>query len=562
MPAAIVMFCIHFLILVSCAGGSAVNQKAGKQENLESAISDFSKGTNLASWFQQVDSAHSIPFGRFSEADFKNFKALGINIIRLPIQFSSMAGPDYIVDPLLFDLLDQAVDWAERYKIYIILDNHSSDGSNGPTADAIDAFLVPLWAQIADHYKNRSQFILYEILNEPYGISAEAWGLAQGKAIEAIRQKDKTHTIIVGGNEWNSIWALENLPIYNDKNLLYTFHFYDPHIFTHQGADWGDPPLLTNLEGLPFPASAHSIPALPPDLKGTAVEEDYKKYARLADPASLAETLDRAVQFSASRGGVPLFCGEFGVKIGSCLPEDRLRWYKTVAKLLAERSIAWANWDYNTNFGLFNTEKGGNINSDLDIEIASALGFTAPAQHPIEKIKNNFIVYEDYTGQDVGINHWDQSVLDLYNKEAAEGKYAVSWSKISTYSEFSFNLSPEIDWEYLTSQGYALEFKARTNKTAAFDVQLIRYENAVSVPWRMRFSINKTNLPPDNQWHTIYIPLKEMKEQGAWINKTSEWRDPKGLFAWDNIERLAFQAESELPGCIIYFDSIKIIGDH
>jgi acetate kinase len=59
------------------------------------------------------------------------------------------------------------------------------------------------------------------------------------------------HTLIVGPSSWNSYSDLNLLPVYTDSNLIYTFHFYDPFVFTHQGATWPSPSMgFTPIEGL------------------------------------------------------------------------------------------------------------------------------------------------------------------------------------------------------------------------------------------------------------------------------------------------------------------------
>jgi endoglucanase len=238
---------------------------------------------------------------------------------------------------------------------------------------------MPVWVQMAQRYKDRSKYIVYEILNEPHGIKAELWAKIQGKAIEAIRAIDSSHSIIVGGVNYNSIDELLNVPIYPYTHIIYTFHFYDPHVFTHQGAIWGAPPVLKNLKGVPFPGDAHPLPEIPADLKGSWVEEIFTHtFMKDATPQALAKQLDKAVEFSRKHGDLPLFCGEFGVYIPNSLPEDRVRWYNIVTKLLDERNIARTSWDYFGGFGLFKTMEGGSFDRDLNLDIVKALGFSAP----------------------------------------------------------------------------------------------------------------------------------------------------------------------------------------
>jgi endoglucanase len=348
-------------------------------------LEGFSHGLNITGWFQYVNSARQIQFAKYGKKDFENLKAMGVDVIRLPIEFQTMTltrAPDYRIDPLLFEYLDQVAAWADELKIYLILDDHSPHG--GASSDQvhtpldIDKVIIPTWSQIAAHYKNASQYVVYEVMNEPYGeITGAQWGAIQGKVINKIREYDTTHWVIVGGHSWNSIDALKDIPKYEDKKLIYTFHFYDPHIFTHQGATWGDPPTLANLRGLPFPYDANNIPQMPKELAGTWMEQNLKDYQRLSSSAVLAAALDKAVRFSKERG-VPVFCGEFGAYMKNSQNADRVRWYQTVTQLLDERNIPRTSWDFSGGFGIFKTENGRSFENDLNIEVVEALRFNPP----------------------------------------------------------------------------------------------------------------------------------------------------------------------------------------
>jgi endoglucanase len=521
----------------------------------------FSRGVNFSQWFE-TPSAQSIQFTRYIEQDFINVKSMGADVIRLPIHMHNMTlgAPNYILDPLLLKFLDIAVDWAEKHQIYLIIDNHSFDPV-AFTDENIDEILLKVWAQIAERYKNRSKYVVYEILNEPHGISDSRWGEIQGSAIETIRKYDAVHPIIVGGTDYNSIKKLSSIPEYTDTNLIYTFHFYDPHMFTHQGATWGSPS-MASLAGVPFPADSKRMPETPDDLKGTWLESALKNYNNDAAFSTLTASLDKTVAFSRERN-VPVFCGEFGVYLIQSPARDRVIWYELVAGALERRKIARTSWDYFGGFGIFNTEMGGDFNCDLNIDVVRALGFITPPQRArVQRpLYSGFTIYGDYPSHDFSIGYWGKdTVFSMYDPRAAEGEYAIYWGNAGQYDTFWFGFDRNGDFSLLAATGYCLEFRARTEKKASFDVRFVNPENTASIPWRMRYSINEKNLPPDGKWHTIRIPLTDMAEQGAWVSATESWFGPQGKFSWNNVKQLEFVAEEgDLKNCYIWLDSIKII---
>jgi endoglucanase len=471
--------------------------------------------------------------------------------------------PNYTIDPLLFKFLDIAVSWAEKYQIYIIIDNHSFDPVKG-LDDNIDAILIPVWTQIARRYKDRSNFVLYEILNEPHGISDERWGEAQGLAIEAIRRIDQKHAIIAGGTDYNSIGKLSALPVYADKNLIYTFHFYDPYFFTHQGADWGGPPVLKSLAGVPFPANQKRMPKIPADLKGTWIENSLKySYAKDAQPSALYSVLDKAVSFSKERNA-PVFCGEFGVYMIQSPQEDRVRWYEIVSAALDRRNISRTSWDYYGGFGVFNTTGAGDFFSDLNTDVVRAMGFNPPVQPPRPNVPLDagFVIFDDYPNREyVTAGFWGESAgFSMYEINTARGEFAIRWENADQYNIFWFSFDRNGDLSRLASSEYSLEFAARTEKPVTFDVRFVNEESVSSIPWRMRYTIDEKILPPDGKWHVIRIPLAGMREQGAWINASQKWQGPEGKFSWKKVTQLEFAAEhASLKGLCVWFDDIKIV---
>ena len=521
-----------------------------------SQTAPFHKGVNLTGWLQS-STAQGINFRQYSKQDFENIKSLGADVVRLPINLNEMTSgsPNYIVDPLLFRLLDSVVTWSEELGIYVILDNHTFDPAVN-TSTSISSVLVKVWPQVAQRYSSRSKYVMYEILNEPHGISASLWGTAQTNVINAIRQVDETHTIVVGGVEWNSYNTLKNLPVFADTNLIYTFHFYDPFLFTHQGATWVDPK-LDSLANVPFPFDSTNMPVLNNKYKGTWVETSYNNYKQEGTVSKIRSLLDVAVAFQKSRH-VPVYCGELGVFQPNSNETDRVRWYDSVISILDSINISWTMWDYHGGFGLFNENSAGLFSSDVNIPLVTAIGFEEPVQIPIVTRPDSvgFILYDDFIGQ--GITTWiSGDSVDFYSTYKPNNEtYCLNWTNPLQYENIPFSFALKKDLSKLKSEQYSVDLMIRTEVKKSFDIRFIDTKDSVEDhPWRSSVTIGSNILVADGKWHHLNIPLNSFKETGGW---DGQWYLPEGKFDWSRIDRFEIVAEnSDLTGSI-FFDNIHV----
>jgi len=334
----------------------------------------FSKGVNFTKWFE-TRAFSDIDFPKYTEQDFIDVKKLGADVVRLPVRFHdyTLKDKDNTLEKGLFEYLDTVIDWAQKHSLYLILDNHSFHSINATDVN-IDKILIPVWQQLASHYKDYSDFLIYEVLNEPHDIADERWNEIQEAAIKAIRSIDNKHFIVIGGTGYNSIEKMTKVPLYkNDKKLIYTFHFYDPHIFTHQGAVWNKPSLIP-LKDLSFPPSKDYLSYMHDSFKDTWVESSLKSYEADSKFSKLSETLEKAAAFS-KENDVPIFCGEFGVYMLQSPALDRVKWYEFICEELAKKNIPWTCWDYFGGFGIFKTQERGLFPTGLDADIVNAMGF-------------------------------------------------------------------------------------------------------------------------------------------------------------------------------------------
>ncbi|MBN2411018.1 cellulase family glycosylhydrolase [candidate division KSB1 bacterium] len=522
----------------------------------------FKRGVNLTGWLQ-TSGPRQIQFTKFTKRDFENIKSLGCDVIRLPINLHFMTGgaPDYIVDPLFYYFLDQIVDYAEELELHLILDNHTFDPAENTDPNVGD-ILVPVWTQMAEHYKGRSTYLYYEVLNEPHGISDSKWNQIQQNVVEAIRVVDQKHTIIIGPAGWNSYNNFKYMPLYDDDNLIYTFHFYDPFLFTHQGASWTDPS-MEPLAGVPFPYDAARMPECPPELKGTWIESGLKYYQNDGTINRVKELIDIAVDFQNIRNA-PLLCGEFGVYIPNSNNDDRVYWYEIVRNYLEEKGIAWTIWDYTGGFGLFEAGSNEMFDYDLNISLVEALGLAVPPQKEfvLQPDTTGFDMYLDYIGRNISESSWaSQGIIDFYSEDGPViGKYCIHWSGVDQYQHIGFDFKPNKDLTTLLKQGYAIDFWLRGDTPGtSFDIRFIdtKTGDPDDHPWRMRYTIDEKVAAWNWKWHHIQIPLDEFTEHGSWDNG---WYNPVGDYDWAAVDRFEIVSEhGNLEGVSFQFDNIRIV---
>lgn len=503
----------------------------------------FNRGVNLTNWFQAW-SPGAIQFGKYSKADFENIQSLGCDVIRLPINLHSMTlgAPDYRPDPLFLTFLDSAVTWAEDLGLHLILDNHTFDPSTD-TDPAVEHILVKIWGHLAKYYKDRYENLYYEILNEPHGIDDAVWGEIQRKAIEAIRVHDQEHTIIVGGANWNSFHNLEFIPEYDDDNLIYTFHFYDPFLFTHQGSTWNTPS-MDEIRGIPFPYDADRMPPLHSKYNGTWIQNIYDDYPVHGVEKKVREMIDIAVAFGEERN-VPIFCGEFGVYDVVSDPEDRVYWYKVVREYLEEHDIPWTMWDYHGGFGVFRKGEEGLFDHNLNTQLLEGLDFNIPDQTPYQRSPDTtgFHMYDDFLQPGIHESSYGAGTINYYAPDEANyGRHCIRWVGPEQYNIIGLDYVPDKDLTTLVDQGYFLDFFVRsTASDIRFDIRFLDTDTGGSdQAWRNRYTINLQS--SDGEWQHVQVPLSQFTEQGAW---DGEWYNPVGDFQWQNVDRFEISTEDQ-----------------
>ena len=241
--------------------------------------------------------------------------------------------------------------------------------------------------------------VALEPFNEPayYPCDAsgtEDWQQIMTDTVADIRSVSTDLTIVATGACGGSITGLTDLnPQFDDPNLLYSFHMYEPHSFTHQRLD--DPESFAS--GLPWPASA-GTPELTIETLRAFMDQAGIGFAQQArnllevqplvaeyfqedwGPRQLEERFSEALNWAEQHGIASnrLFMGEFGAilitsdgRMGA-FNADRLRYLTAVREQAEKHDIPWSIWEYSNPYGMSLILPTGP--ADADTQMLEALG--------------------------------------------------------------------------------------------------------------------------------------------------------------------------------------------
>ncbi len=344
----------------------ACNSKAEKETTGEVNNFRIRRGTNLSHWLSQSEERGEARQQHIQEDDFERLEQLGFDFVRIPIDEEQFWDEQGNKLPEAWDLLTNALRLAGKHHLRAIVDlhiirshyfnavNEGGDTNTLFTSEEAQNQLINMWYQLSDVLKGFSNdSVAYEFMNEPVAKEHEQWNQLVAKVHKALREREPQRTLVVGSNMWQSYETLKYLKVpEGDKNLVLSFHYYNPMILTHYGAWWT--PIGKYKGKVNYPGvlvSKEDYEAAPDSLKKEL--EPYTTQVWNAD--KIREDFKDAIE-AAKKYGLQLFCGEWGVYE----PVDRelaYKWTKDMLSVFDEYDIAWTTWCYDADFGFWDQKK-------------------------------------------------------------------------------------------------------------------------------------------------------------------------------------------------------------
>ncbi|WP_158807212.1 glycoside hydrolase family 5 protein [Beijerinckia sp. L45] len=377
----------------------------------------FRRGVNTFPWFSLTREFHAprtdYAWPPFQEEravprpeDLRRLADAGFDFVRIPVD----PGPfldarDGHRKRLMASLFD-AVRAAQGAGLGVVVNIQANDATHYyRSANLIAAIDAPLFAAYrsfvvacAEGLAPMGPRIALEPVNEPpKACGSETWLAVQSNLFAAVRARAPALTLVATGScgsMVSGLTALDPKPLAAFAPLLFTFHFYEPYLFSHQGAPWMQEPVYRALNAVPWPGSAGSLEQTLSAVKSRMELDAGRSPAEKREALAITERLMRQY-FEANPGvgflalyfdqvsawvrahAIPrdqVLMGEFGAvktwgTIVGASPADRVRYVRDVREAAEARGFGWAFWNLFDSMGLMD-----DTSRAFDADIIRALG--------------------------------------------------------------------------------------------------------------------------------------------------------------------------------------------
>lgn len=310
----------------------------------------YMAGANLGHWISQYEDKGKEHWDAYiQEPDFERMKSWGLDHVRLPVDYMLFESDDKpcVYDEERLGYIDRTLEWCKKYGLNLVLDLHhapgfffGNDGRNDlfTSVTSHDRYLA-IWRMFSKRYQAEGDNLVFELLNELKWENSDPWNalwLETAKEIWAISPQRR---VIIGSNNSANIAALKDLSSVADDRIIFTFHMYEPCVFTHQLCGWVEG-TEKQTEQVPFPFAEADQASF---YTGIGQKVPFEGYG-IVDETYLEDYVKRAADYSEQHNQM-MYCGEYGVY---CAAERQstLNWLNAVANIMTRHGIGRAVWSY------------------------------------------------------------------------------------------------------------------------------------------------------------------------------------------------------------------------
>ena len=332
------------ILMLFCA---AISLRAQMSPN--DAIKALGRGINMGNTLEPPDGEGTWGNPPAAASNFDDYKNAGFNSVRLPITWDlhTDASPPYTIDPTWLNRIEQIVDWGLSRHLIIIVNAQHESWLKADYSDANKARFDSIWSQIAARLQNKSDSLFFEVINEPYPLSASNVDDLNARIIQIIRITNPNRIVLFSGSNYSNSAELIAAAVPQDNFIIGYYHSYDPYPF-----------------GLNGPGT----------------------YGSVADINATTQKFDQVTAWSAQTN-VPVVLSEYGYTY-KCDYNSRMCAYATVAQQAQLHNIPFMAWEDGGDFKFYNRTR------DMWSEIKDVIIHTykeSPNQMKISTVSDTLI---------------------------------------------------------------------------------------------------------------------------------------------------------------------------
>lgn len=338
------IYCIAFVLIFA-----NTNAQVNIPDFQQTIANQFKAGVNI-SYFEKFWKEKAYRLLNYRQVIDKISLAhqLGFTSIRLPVSFDEYLKPGTNkIDAQLLFVLTEIYDFVESKNMVLNLTYHFGTIYKKQDKQKEGIRIADMWSQVVRHFKGRGyDRLFFGLYNDPR-LEILEWRNSKRGMMALLRPKDLNRYWIIGSTNYNGINALLQMKVIpNDHKIIYAFHFYEPYIFTHQGAAWD--PDKTYIKNIPFPYTKEEMPPKPIRKMTSDMIYNYEHYAEKGSKAFIDGKI-RSVYDWMLVNNVPVLCTETG-SIASIPLKFRENYFIDVMNTMKQYGIPVMIWDLDKTF--------------------------------------------------------------------------------------------------------------------------------------------------------------------------------------------------------------------
>jgi len=318
------------------------NPKPFKDISAAELVANIKIGWNLGN---TLDAPSETAWGNpmTDKSNIDAIKNAGFNAVRIPVSWNRHVDSQYNIDAGFMNRVKEIVGYAIENDLYILLNTHHDEKifkfQNKDMAASKAAF-KKIWEQIAEHFKNENEKLIFEGLNEPRTVRSQAeWngGTAEERANLNIMEQIFVDAVRASGSN-------------NKKRiLLISTYAASAEQVAMNGVKIPDDPLNTVNK---FAVSIHAYSPYNFALNEGNGRVDTWSRDNPRDTGDVKTPIDRAYDTFISKG-IPVIMGEFGA-LNRDNEAVRAQWAEYYVSYAGSKNIPCFWWDDGGNFKLLN----------------------------------------------------------------------------------------------------------------------------------------------------------------------------------------------------------------